>query len=112
MILLVKYTVDWELIFQKNQTQINKDNIRKNRKRVDHNYKVGDKVMLDNHATYKYETPYNGPFLITWCCTNGTFTIKYGLIQIRHNIRQIKPYKYDTTVEDINTVNMCDDVSI
>ena len=29
-------------------------------------------------------------------------TIKYGLIQISHNIRQIKPYKYDTNVEDIN----------
>ena len=37
--------------------QINKDNIRKNNKTFDHDYKVGDKVMLANNAAYKYETP-------------------------------------------------------
>ena len=50
MILLIKYKVDWELIRQKNQTKINKDNIRKNIKQVDHDYKVGDKVILNNKA--------------------------------------------------------------
>ena len=50
----------WELICQRNQTQINKDNIRENNKRVDHDYKIGDKVMLDNHVEYKYEIPYKG----------------------------------------------------
>ena len=55
--------------------QINKDNIRKNNKRVDHYYKVGDKAMLTNNAAYKYETPYKGPFVITQCCTNGTVTL-------------------------------------
>ena len=33
--------------------QINKDRIRKNSKRVDHNYKVGDKFMLNNNAAFK-----------------------------------------------------------
>ena len=37
--------------------QINKDNIGKNNKRVDHDYKVEDKVMLANNAACKYETP-------------------------------------------------------
>ena len=45
--------------------QINKDNICKNNKRVDHDYKVGDKAMLTNNAAYKYETAYKGPFVIT-----------------------------------------------
>ena len=40
MILSMKYKVDWELKCQRNQTKINKDNIRKNIKRVDHDYKV------------------------------------------------------------------------
>ena len=56
--------VDWELTRHQKQTQINKDNIRKiikwvehnynirkNRKWVEHDYKVGDTVMLNN----KYE---------------------------------------------------------
>ena len=59
--------VDWELIRHKNHAQINKDNIRENNKRVNYNYKVGDKVMINNHATYKYEMPHKGPFVITQC---------------------------------------------
>ena len=54
MIILIKRTVDWGLIHQRKQTQINKDNIRKNRHRVDHHYKVGDNVMLTKHTAYKY----------------------------------------------------------
>ena len=51
MILPIKHNVDWELIHQKNQTQINKDSIRKNGNIVYHNYKGVDIVMLvDNNA--------------------------------------------------------------
>ena len=67
MIIVIKHEVDCQLICQKNQTQINEDNVHKNIKRYDHNYKFGDKFMLGNHAAYKYETPFNGPFMITQC---------------------------------------------
>ena len=50
MILPIKHMVDWELIHQKKQAQINKYNIYKNRHRVDYDYKVGDNVMLTNHT--------------------------------------------------------------
>ena len=50
MILPIKHKVNSELIFQKKQMQINKDNIGKNIKIVDHNYKVGDKVMITNNS--------------------------------------------------------------
>ena len=50
MILPIKHKVDWELTRHQKQTQINKDNIRKNGKLVEHDYKVGDKVMLNNNA--------------------------------------------------------------
>ena len=39
---------------QKNQTQINKDNIHKNSNTVDHDYKVWDKFMLGNNDAFKY----------------------------------------------------------
>ena len=48
MILPIKYEVNWGLIHQQNMAQIHKDNIRKNRHRVDYDYKVGDDVMLNN----------------------------------------------------------------
>ena len=68
--------------------------------------------MLTNNAAYKYETPYNRPFVITQCWTNGTVTLQYVLIQIRHIIGWIKPYTSDTNVEDITPENMYDDVNI
>ena len=80
----------------------NKYDIRKNNKIVDHNYKFRDKVMLINTAAYKCEIPYNGPFVITQCRTNGTIRLQCGAKKIRFNIRRIKPYKYDKNVENIN----------
>ena len=45
MILPIKH-----MMGQQKQKQINKDNIRENRDRVDHDYNVRDKVMINNHA--------------------------------------------------------------
>ena len=50
MILSIKHNVDWELICQKKQAQTNKDNTRKNKNRVDHDYKVRDNVMLTKYS--------------------------------------------------------------
>ena len=54
MILLIKQKVDWELIRQRKKEQIDKDNRRKNRHRVDYDYKVGDDIILTKHTEYKY----------------------------------------------------------
>ena len=92
--------------------QINRDKACKNKHRVEYDYKVGDKVMLTKHTAYKYETPYKGSFMTTQCFTNGKVKLHYGTTKIRYNMRQIKPYKSDTKVEDTNSKNMSDDFSI
>ena len=99
MIILIKKLVDWELICQQNQTKINKDNIRENNKRVDHNYKSGDTVMLDDNCAHRYETPYKGPFVIKQCWTNDMVTLQCGAINIRYNIHRIESYTSTTNVE-------------
>ena len=104
--------MDWELTSNQKQKKINRDNSRKNRHRVDYGYKVGYNVVLTKQNAYKYETPYTGPFVITQCFTNGTVNLQYGAIQIKYNICYIKSYKLDTKVEDFNSKNMSDDVSI
>ena len=76
LILPIKNKADWELICQIKQTKFNKDNILKNSKRVDHGYKVRDKVMIENHTAYKYETLYKVPFVITQCWTNRAVTLQ------------------------------------
>ena len=56
--------------------------------------------------------PYKVSFVTTQCWTNGMVTLQYGAIKVRHNVRHIKPYKYDKNVEDMIPKNMCDDVNI
>ena len=50
MILPIKHRVDWELICQQKQMQINRHKARDNKHIVYYDYKVGDKVMLTNHT--------------------------------------------------------------
>ena len=64
MILLIKHTLDWELMRQKNLSKINKDNIHKSSKRVDRDYRVGNIVMIINNDAFKYDIPYKVPFEI------------------------------------------------
>ena len=54
--------------------------------------------MLVNNYAYKYETPYNGPFVITPCWSNGAVALQVGAIKIIHNIHRIKSYTSDTNV--------------
>ena len=96
MILPLKHRVDWELIRQPKQKQINREKTHENRHRFDCEYKVGDNIMVNNHTAYKYETPYKGPFVITQCFTNGTVMLQYRATENRYNIHLIKPYKLDT----------------
>ena len=95
----IKHMVDWELIRQKNQIKTNKGNIRKNRHRVDHAYKVGDNVIQLNtlHSNMKRHTQAycDKTLFYQW---NGY--LQNGTTQITYNIHRIKPYNYDTKVED------------
>ena len=79
---------------------------------IDRNYKVRDKVVLNNNNTFKYQTPYKGTFEINQCWSNGAVTLQCDATKIWYNISRIKPYKSDTNVEDIVAKNMYDDVNI
>ena len=98
---MIKHKVDWELVCQKEQTQINKYRIRENCKIIDHDYKVRDKVIITNNSNFKYEIPYNVPFEVTQCWVIGVVTLQCGAIKISHNIRRIETYTYDANVEEI-----------
>ena len=112
IIIMIKHKVDWELLCQKNQAQINKYNILENRHRLDFDYKVRDKIMLTKHTAYKYETPYMVTFVIKKYFANGTVKLQNGATQNKYNIHCIEPYKYDTKVEYSSSKNMSGDVRI
>ena len=68
--------------------------------------------MLNYNTAYKYEMTYKVPYVITQCLTNDTVSLKIGVTEIRYNINRIKPYKYDTKLEDISSKNMSNDFRI
>ena len=47
MILPIRLTTNWALIAQRKQERIDKSNACKNKKHIHHEYKVGDKVLLE-----------------------------------------------------------------
>ena len=45
-ILNIHHVADWEYIWQHKQERINRDNKRENMRRNNHQYKVGDKILV------------------------------------------------------------------
>ena len=91
MTLNMQYLADWTVIKAHKQQLICKNNIIENSKCIPHQCKVGDKVMLENHCTNKYEQLYKGPYLVMQVNTNVTVHLKIGAVMDTMKIRHIHP---------------------
>ncbi len=85
---------DWCKIGEQRQSLTNWGNQRENAKRIDYNYKVGDKVLLINEGIlYKAKSAYcKEPWTITTVHTNGTIRIQRGTRTERLSIQRVKPF--------------------
>ena len=70
--------------------------------RVDYKNKLGDKLMLNNKSSYKYEKPYKGHFEITQIWKNGMATLQMIQTTVRYYSRRINPYEPKTDVDDVH----------
>jgi hypothetical protein len=94
MILPISISADWNMIKQRKQSEINRNNRRENRDRVDHTYKVGDKILLTKPGIQrKLHSPREGPYEITAVYDNGTIAIRTSkAVTERVNIRRVTPF--------------------
>ena len=77
MVLPIKYVTDWERLHQVRQRQINRDNARENRNCIEHTYKAGDKVLVnESWMMPKLDALRTGPYLVKKIWSNGTITVK------------------------------------
>ena len=61
------------------QRDIDRNNARENGLRINHDYQVGDKVLITNNDIHrKLNCPTKGPFIIVQTYTNGTVRVKNG----------------------------------
>ena len=66
--------------------------MRENMRGNNHQYKVGDKILVKRKKNSKHELEFMGPFPITQINDNGTVCFQKGIIDDATNIRRIKPF--------------------
>jgi hypothetical protein len=95
MIFNIATVVDWHALHNRKQTQVLRDNIRENDKRIEHEYNVGDFVYVvrdKDDVARKMTAPKTGPYAVTDVYDNGTVRIQRGNVNERINIRRIEPH--------------------
>ena len=76
MLLNVPLIADWKAIQKHREQLVNKALIKSNKKRINYDYCVGQKILkYDNSIVGKLESKTTGPFEILHVHMNGTFTI-------------------------------------
>jgi hypothetical protein len=93
MVLPIQFQADWARIKLRKQESIDESNARENKNRIAHDYKVGDKVLVDKPGIVrKMSSPRHGPYPITKVYTNGTVRIRRGAVNEQINVRRLSPY--------------------
>ena len=90
----IPFIADWNKIGEYRQRQTDRNTKRENKTRVDWDYKVGDKVLLQNEGILrKAQSRYDGkPWTIMSVHTNGTIRVQCGTKLGYPNIRRVIPY--------------------
>ena len=96
MILPFASNINWPELFQRKQDIISQTNKRENSSRKDHNYKVGQRVLILNKNPHKSKLEATvldeGTWSIQQVHSNGTVTILRKKYHERLNIRRIRPF--------------------
>jgi transposase InsO family protein len=93
MIFPIEHIADWQLIKNRKQIMIDRNNAKENLKRIDYDYRAGEKVLIFTPDPNKMEQPREGPYEIVQVHTNGTVTLQKGPVTQRYNVRQIVPFR-------------------
>ena len=87
MLLPIQRKTDWAQIWQRKQDIINVNNRKENARRMEHKYRVGEKVLLEKPGLIsKLSAPRTGPYRITHTYTNGTVRVQCGIVNERVSI--------------------------
>jgi hypothetical protein len=95
----IKFQANWDYIQSRKQTRIRANNKKENAKRIPHEYKIGDKVLVALAPSRKHgEDRAKGPFTVMRVYDNGTVRLRQrtqhgGAVFQTWNIRNIIPYK-------------------
>jgi hypothetical protein len=97
MLFEIPYVADWCKIGERRQLLTDRGNQCKNAKRIDYDYKVGDKVLVINEGILrKAESAFGKePWTSTTVHTNGTIRIQCRTKTERLSIGRVQPFTDD-----------------
>ena len=90
----IPFIADWKKIGDYRQHQSDLNNWRENQKRIEYDYKIGDKILVRKEGIIrKAESKWHkDPWTIVTVHTNGTIRVQRGNKFERLNIRRVRPY--------------------
>jgi hypothetical protein len=93
-LLNISFEADWQCIKERKQRLIVQNNCKENSKRIPHEYKPGDEVMIRLNSSRKHgEAQFEGPYTVARVNDNGTVQLSkatphggavYGTLNIRN----------------------------
>jgi hypothetical protein len=97
MLFDIQFIADWQKIGEYRQQLTDLSNAHENKGKIDYDYKVGQKVLLQKEGILcNAESRWHRkPCLITTVHTNGTIMVHCGNKLERINIRRVKPFIED-----------------
>jgi hypothetical protein len=100
MLFNILFVADWKKIGDYRQHQTDCSNKCENNKRVDYDYKLGDKILIGKDGILsKAEFIWKKePWTITTVHTNGTIRIQCGTKSERINIRGVTPFSEELLI--------------
>ncbi len=94
MLFDIPFIANWNKIGDYRQCQTDLSTDRENKKRIDYDYKVGDRVLvIQDGILRKAQSPHSKePWFLTTVHTKGTIRIQRRTKTERINIRRVTPY--------------------
>ncbi len=100
MLFDIPFVADWKQIGDYRQHQTDRSNKREKNKRVDYDYKVGDKILIRKDGILrKAESIWKKePWTTTTVHTNGTIRIQCNTKSERINIQRVTPFSEELLI--------------
>jgi hypothetical protein len=94
MLFDIPFIADWNKIGDYRQCQTNLSTAGENKRGVDYDYKVGDRVLvIQDGILHKAQSPHGKEsWTIMTVHTNGTIRIQRGTKSVQINIQRVTPY--------------------
>ncbi len=98
MLLPIPIIVNLQTLREKRQALIDQNNLKENQRRRQHDYNIGDQILILAYKPGALDERAKGPYTISQVHTNGTVSYMLNNAVIdRINIRRIKPYHSAST---------------